>query len=61
MTHAYKSDPSYEALVDVIDRQGFVIVGLEARVAQLEGELRRLRDLVCEDDVAILDEVLHGS
>jgi septal ring factor EnvC (AmiA/AmiB activator) len=50
------------------------VVRLEARVDRLEGELRRLRDrqlrrrvlrrrapnLVCEDDVTIIDEVLHG-
>ncbi len=36
------------------------VVRLEARVEVLEGELRRLRDLVGVEDVAIIDWVLHG-
>jgi hypothetical protein len=36
------------------------VVRLEARVELLEGELRRLRDLVDVIDVPIIDEVLHA-
>ncbi len=46
----------YNCLFDRYDR-------LDDRVTELEGELRRLRDLVGIDDfvdVAIIDEVLHG-
>jgi hypothetical protein len=58
VTHAYKSDPSYGAVMASTPEWLFEIVALEARVDLLEAELRRLRDLVGEIDIAIIDEVL---